>query len=74
MELRESSNIPVTPHEERGGDDWLYLPPSSQTNKKKRLTTQTRGQRDKQRKTIKLWEGEQTIWEKPHNLLFNYKH
>lgn len=40
MELRESSNIPVTPHEERGGDDWLYLPPSSKTNKKKRHTTQ----------------------------------
>lgn len=28
-ELRESSNITETPHEEKGRDDWLHLPPSS---------------------------------------------
>lgn len=76
-ELRESSNITETPHEEKGRDDWLHLPPSSQTKKKgrgkkkKRLTTQTKEDRETQMgKTIQLEEGDKPS-EEQYNLLLS---
>lgn len=44
-DLRESSNITETPHEKRGRDDWLDLPPSSKKIK-------GWGERNKKRKTF----------------------
>lgn len=51
--MRESSNITETPHEEKGRDDWLDLPPSSQTKRKDHTNKRTERQIDEEKQTFR---------------------